>query len=233
MVGETPCLRAVRVLDFLVFGGSEGSTLKLQLLLFLLLFANRSALSQVVPDQQFAPPSAGWSQAHGRRDIAQTFSIGVEGILNHIDLHVNHQSNLAGNMFWDLRQLDGTGAPIESNDAVVVSGAVRVSDLPDYFDQTPYVLDLSAANISVEIGDRFALVVRTDIGNVYWLGHANSGVKYERTLNGRWQVDHFSPARGHSFSSFVRVVPEPTTFGPALLAVVALFGRRRKLMSQQ
>ena len=171
----------------------------------------------IVRDQHLEP-SSGWSRTTSSRDIAQSFPVTIGGFLDRVDIYVNHQASVNGNMFWDIRRLSG-GAPIANDGAALASGSIPIASLPDYFSPTPVQLDVSASNIRVRPGDTLAIVIQGSDGGAYWLSHyaGNPGVKFERFGAGPWEADSFSPERARSFSTYVRIIPEPSGLYLAML----------------
>ena len=100
-------------------------------------------------------------------DNAQTFTVGAGGILTSI--HVFLRNATFGNpgadadLLFDVRKTTGTGAPEESNSAPEVLGSLAVSAfaLPTAA-HAFHIFDLSAFNISVDVGDELAFVLRGD-----------------------------------------------------------------------
>ena len=192
-----------------------------------------SAHAAVVLDQQHNFASAVADSTNGNiSELGQTFTVGVTGTLDHIDVL----------MFRLLDIFDPTGDPrlnLYNTAAGVPTGAALATSLvPEA--QVPVnaagfvTFDLSAAGISVVAGDVLAFGISTlsdpqpyflpndvDTGAVDDYG---TGAAFRRFINPVTAWQPLAPSQDHGFRTFVNAVPEPSAF---VLASIALFGVAR------
>jgi len=203
------------------------------------LIAAENASAAVVLDQQHNVPTSTADSSNGAvSEMAQTFTVGIAGTLDHIDA-----------LMFQL------GAPFLTNGdprlsvynttAGVPSGAplvtVQIPSASVPFNNAAFVtFDVSAANIPVSVGQvlAFGIWTTSDPGPYFWLedidnGGPNSypgGAAFRRTLpNQPWQA--FTPPMDHEFKTFVNAVPEPSTLvlaGMGIVGAACMLRRRRK-----
>lgn len=212
-----------------------------------LLCLPRGATAAVL-DQSYEPPTTepggGLSYGAIRSDVdsAQTFTVGVSGRLDRVDVAIYRQgSNLQEPLRVDVRRTVN-GAPAEADSPVLASFELPPErlpvPLPNPGDPVTFTsLDLSDFDIHVEPGDVLAIVAQSEAidaaGPVYaWRLGPFGGDHYPR--GGFFQRDaeggHFVEGTGvllddAGFRSYV-TVPEPTA--AALLVGLPYLLRRRR-----
>jgi hypothetical protein len=194
--------------------------------------------ASVVLRDQYAPsnPTAGnWTQAVNTRQLGQTFPVTLDGYLDSVEIYVNHQTGVAGNMSWDVRPTSGV-APANSDATILASGSMPISSLPEYWNRTPVRLDVAASQIRVRPGDLFAVTIRVSgSSGAFWLYHDESspGEMFARTGSPTWTVNTFSPTSAYGFATYVLPVPEPTCacLLSLMLAPILVAARRRRKLS--
>lgn len=179
-------------------------------------------------------------------DIAQTFTVGQNGILAQVDiynvyLNLSNGGSTGGNpLLFDIRSTTSAGLPVADNSLVLATLEMPASSVPTGSFQSPMVFDLLSLGINVSVGDVLALVLRSN-DNVFAFGTTNvdvyAGGEYTQrfTPDGVFPVfvaPSFPEGVDLAFRTYVdtTVIPVPAAvwlFGTALIGLVG-FGRRRK-----
>ena len=213
----------------------------------ILFFCGSSSTAQnVVPDQAFTPGNTfSVSAIFDSVDRAQILQPNIAGTLDHIDVHVNRQSNSGSNpaLRWDIREITASGLPSELNNGpeVLASGLIAAFDIPlvTVFDTlnrpAPVEIDLTPFNIAVSPGDNLALVLQAPNFGTSLAWHRsqlNGPTDFVRNPGGAgnfWVVDTFSE-RALGFETFIdttpSVIPEPSSL--VFLAFTASLLRLRR-----
>jgi hypothetical protein len=162
----------------------------------------------VVLDQSCELPSSdntfgmAISESDQHKAIGQTFTVGVDGILDHIELLISEQrADSRGPLAIDIRPANP--APVLSDGAIFFGTSIEMGELPDA-GSTPngwipvYVRD-DTARIHVRAGDQLAIVLRAldagfygifgarklngdfyPYGSAYW--------RHDNNTDGQWQM---------------------------------------------
>jgi hypothetical protein len=189
-----------------------------------LLVSSGAQAASVVLDQSHIPPSNG---AGGNTNIgvAQTFTVGVSGTLDSIDVGMN--VNPGGGTLDILMTSGGVPTSIVLASAPLPAGGASI----------PFVsVDLSSASLSVMAGDVLAFALFEGVNELTMeMGFVDAGTAlysggalYRRaTAGGSWSPNPSFGGVDAIFRTFV-LIPEPST---ALLLGVGLAGlgmRRRR-----
>ena len=158
--------------------------------------------------------------------LAQTFTVGIDGRLDSIDLRLQ----TIGNRTFDIRPTDIFGVPVSDDSAVLFStNLAGTADQP--FD---FSIDVSSANIEVGTGDQLALVLSPTDATTGILRWASSGSNPYADGSGFFRNDitgEFATFfdTDNSFTTFVNTVPEPSAaiLGSVLLGANFIKRRRR------
>jgi K319-like protein len=121
-----------------------------------------AATGDVVVDQEFLAPSPeNGLEVTANQSVAQTFTVGVTGLLSRVDVaqFVHHQGIATGDVIIEVRSTDPEGRPSNADGSIL--GAVRLhpADIPTSFN-TPITIDLGRFGIQVTEGIVLALVAR-------------------------------------------------------------------------
>ena len=217
--------------------------------LFLLMGAT-GAGAQIIQDQSSGGPDGfTFTRCLGCSgsilDIAQTFTVGQDGILAQVDIYnvylnlSNGGSTSGSPLLFDIRGTTPAGLPVADNSLVLATLEMPTSSMPPGSFQPPMVFDLLSFGINVNAGDVLALVLRSN-GNVFAFGtsegNAYAGGQYTQrfTPDGVFP-DFVAPAFPNgtdlSFRTYVdtTLIPVPAAvwlFGTALAGLLG-FSRRR------
>ncbi|MCP5371965.1 MAG: PEP-CTERM sorting domain-containing protein [Hyphomicrobiales bacterium] len=190
--------------------------------------------SATVVDQQFTttgPVDSNTATGVTFAAMAQTFTVGVTGLLAAVELYVLRTGGTTGDLTVDIRGLVSGGAPEPLAANALGSTTLANADVPVRPSTTPYgfapiLIDLTAANIAVTAGQILAIGVSSAAGEFfvfqtdYSNGYAGGGL-WTQSSDGL----AFSPTTSDfSFTTYVNTgtsVPEPGTLG---LLVVGLTG---------
>ena len=193
----------------------------------------------IVQDLYYPGSNGGFEGAFTFLERAQVFPIAVDGYLNHIDVYVNRGSDSAGNLIWDVRQVIN-GEPAESNAFILASGVIPLNQTPLFPDLPGTTLDVSPSMIRVHPSDSLAITLRTDLDGIAWRVNfsGNPGAKFDRMMpnytggTGMWEPNTFFPSRAHGFATYIRTIPEPAAYVPAVsaLTVVSVWRRARRIV---
>jgi hypothetical protein len=204
----------------------------------LMLVVESPLCADVVVDQSNVPTKfTGAAFAFGSpfpQYEAQTFTVGVTGTLDHINLPI-FENGTAGNLFVEIWPTSG-GSPAAGTTSSIVSVQFLHGTLPTDQSTTPYTsVDFSSFQLAVTQGEALAIVLRTDTQGQYgWQFGAptyTGGDPYYQDLAG-WHAwsSTGSPSFDFAFQTYV-ATPEPSSLGlggvGSLLALVVGWGRRR------
>jgi hypothetical protein len=173
--------------------------------------------------------------------LAQSFTVGISGILNSVSFNILKLNGTTGDLTIDIRNMTA-GAPDLSSVSALASTTVSNSDI-DTFGVIPYaysniLADFSSANISVSSGDILAFVLSSPIGEDFgvqtdYLDGYAAGSRFSQNGDGTAWANLASADL--TFSTYVDVnispVPVPAAFwlfGTALIGFVGM-SRRRKV----
>lgn len=186
----------------------------------------------IVTDQSFVPSSSiGSYGIDGSHSRAQTFTVGVGGILSSIDVDVVG-INSSESVLWDLRPTSG-GVPAASNTNTLASGNIMSSALPQG-SFSFYSIDVSSFNIAATPGDVYAIAFRGTSGNTVlsWRvstagGYAGGSFFDGSPSGGNINWSSLSPTDA-GFDTKVLLIPEPAYVGLCGgIAALALAWSRR------
>ena len=204
----------------------------------LLICAAGQVKAGVLLDQSFDGGDQGLTAgATGPFDQAQTFTVGVSGILDRIDVLIEHFhfAGFTGDLLFDIRPTVG-GVPTESNTVVLASGTASPASVPTSFGF--FSFDVRSFDVPVTPGEQLAIVLRSPLGTYSWEGQANSpyrggdiffrnGFDFLTWTSSGAENGSLSNA-AFGFREFVDVpstaVPEPTSLTLFWMAAVGLIG---------
>jgi hypothetical protein len=198
-----------------------------------------TARATVVLDQSYipAPQFTGVTGFDDGDYVAQTFTVGVGGVLDHVDV-LMRQSPGAGNLTLDIRPTSN-GVPVENDALALFVGQINGALIPVFPPNNTFAwvtLDVSSANIIVTPGEQLAITARTAAGQSF--GWAVSGVPvyaggdaYVRPLGFSWELtgEPSNVDYDYGFKTYVNT-PEPSTLGLAVFAGVLLTLSRRRVV---
>lgn len=128
-----------------------------------------------VLDQSFDAPSFLSFGFGGESHLAQTFTVGITGVLRRVDVEIRRDAGIP-DLLFDIRPTIG-GVPVESDAAALANVVIPSASIPTDF--TFVSVDLSSAQIAVSAGDVLAIVLRAPGAggalNYSWQGSAVSG----------------------------------------------------------
>ena len=174
------------------------------------LSANVTATGEQI-DQQYVPPTIngyGIVGAAQRVDTAQTFTVGITGLLSAVDVWVTRHETVSQPLLFDIRRtLGGIPVDVDSGPGILASGAVaaqlvavsrpfdppsgvtsdsRIIDLngPYLAPEALVHVDLRTFGISVSESEVLAIVLRSDDPNEFrgytYAWHGKSPGQYHR-----------------------------------------------------
>lgn len=194
-----------------------------------------ASYGDIILDQQYSFSSSVASSTNGDvSQMGQTFTVGIGGTLDHIDVLMFRLGGIfetTGDPVLSVYNVSG-GLPFGSPLATVSIPEINVP----YNNAAMVSFDLSAAAISLNVGDILAFSVTassgvgpyfllTDQGQPIEYGGGNAIAKFGANP---WQT--IAPNQDHGFQTFVNAIPEPAT-GTLLLLSSLLIGavwRNRK-----
>jgi hypothetical protein len=200
-----------------------------------------SARATVVLDQAVEPSITDPSDIalfNQGSSFAQTFTVGVAGTLDHIDVLTRVSNTSSGNLDFDIRPTVG-GVPVTSDSLVLASGQVSSSLFPVYPPSNTWAwitLDVSSAHVNVIPGEVLTISLTPELlqGAYEWAGTSGDvyagGSSFERVSAGQPFVV-FPPTYlgvDNGFRTYVNT-PEPATFVLAAIGVCALVVHRRRI----
>ena len=168
------------------------------------------------------------------KDLAQTFTVGLTGVLTGVDVYV---MRLVGDadLIVEVRPTVG-GVPVESDVAALASVVIPRASVPLPSDVGFTSVDLTSFRVNVLAGQVLAIVLRTQGQTTYqWEGSAGNkyvgGALFSRSPS--WAVVH--PNFDLGFQTFVQpfAIPTVTEWGLAIMTLLLLTGttvkfRRRR-----
>ena len=188
-----------------------------------------------VLDQAFdarATGNTGGFSITGGQILYQTFTVGVEGTLDSIDLQVYQLSTSpVGDLVVALL---GTSAGVPNPSNILGTANVTGTDLPGFsFTTDAFInVDVSAMNIDVDPGDILAIrLTRSNPSDTFgWVDRDGELPNYAGGTMFRGIDTTVTPAllsdTDAGFRTYVEPIPEPTSL--ALLGLVALLVARRR-----
>lgn len=178
--------------------------------------------AQAVLDQEFDPrPSISLSSGvTDRVDKAQTFAVGISGKLERVEVFLSRCAPQPGGaLLFDVRRVQPSGVPIESNSAVLAALAVPASTVSR--SRGFFSVNLSSLNISVNQGDALAIALRNRPNQAQcfsWWGRGNpgypNGKHYFRNLS--LPVPRWAESGDSDVGFRIYIEPRGTTCGPAV-----------------
>ena len=195
------------------------------------------AFADLILDQSHVPnPNEQSFAIVQNADHAQTFTVGIAGKLARVDIEVERRESTTDPLLFDIRRIAG-GVPTDPNSgsSVLAQVALDASQIPD--DRFAFVsVDVAAFDISVNVADTLAIVLRTDSTNFLaysWHGTRGNGTEYSRGARFQrtpgapnWSVGTLVTDVG--FRTFVTAVPEPSALVMFASSGLILFRRRSR-----
>ena len=195
------------------------------------------ARADYVLDQQYDPTgqadlAAGVSGLPSTQKEAQTFTVGITGELDRVDVYIGRfPSTTDGFLNLEVRATTPTGEPA-ADPSFLALASVPVTSIP-VVDSIGFVaFDVSAAHLQVASGDRLAAVLYSSNGSdiINWVGsatdpYAGGGFYNEQPPGVPWLP---FPGGDLGFRDFVtaRAVPEPASLAMLGTGFVGLLGYR-------
>lgn len=206
--------------------------------IFSLAVLSGSLFAAPIVDQEFDPAGVGASQGlWSLTTDAQTFTVGITGILTGFDLlmHKPSATTSPNDINWGF-QSTTSGLP---DGSVLSSGILALADGPTTTNTNEFVhIDLTAG-FGVTAGDVLAIVLNGTASHpdpvLRWQGGFNTGATYAggealKFRFGAWVPAHTTEAIDWGFRTYVETdIPEPSIIA---LFVAGLFGSgfaRRKI----
>jgi hypothetical protein len=125
-------------------------------------------------DQMLEPnPTNALKGISGTVHHAQTFTVGISGTLDSVDILIS-QFGTPNDLLFDIRDTAG-GVPLESDATTLAAVSVQPTEVPG--SQTWVSVDVSSFNVAVQAGDVLAIVLRTSGAGGYQWG-AEQGNPY-------------------------------------------------------
>ncbi|WP_435021877.1 PEP-CTERM sorting domain-containing protein [Tundrisphaera sp. TA3] len=202
--------------------------------LFLALAASAPGKADFVLDQSNVITSRTFDIAVvSTQSVAQTFTVGVQGILARVDLQIAQSQGTTGDLLFSIRTTAG-GAPNPDEVQSLFQVTIPLSSVP--FDNSgidPFTsIDISSAGIAVTPGQVLALSLsRTGPGTPPWVlwqtsaGSYSGGNIYTRSgTAGAWGIPPELATLDTGFRTYVTTaaVPEPGSL--ALCVTAGLMG---------
>jgi hypothetical protein len=189
-------------------------------------------------DQAFFvdPPSAA-NTVSNTQDLAQTFTVGITGLLDRIDVQVGRDADPTGPLVVQLRKTLPSGFPGDTPADLLAEVTLDESSIPTVTFATTFTqVDLGGQSFPVIAGEVYAIALRsTTTGNsgrrYLWASDSPDqyagGRAYVRGIltGGVYQTGN-PVERG--FRTYVVPIPEPSALTLALGAVAAVACRLRQ-----
>ncbi len=201
--------------------------------IFLLFAFVPSIYGDIILDQQYTFSSSFASSTNGDvSEMGQTFTVGISGTLDHIDVLMFRLGGIfetSGDPVLQLYNVSGglpTGAPL-----VVVS-------IPEFnvpYDNAAMVsFDVSSAAIAVNPGDIFAfsITAASGVGPYFLLSDLGQAIDYgggaaiAQFGANPWQL--IAPDQDHGFRTYVNAIPEPAGAMVCAFTSLSLVTLRRR-----
>jgi hypothetical protein len=199
-------------------------------------------------DQQMVPNPVTSNAEFGSRSFnqqrAQTFTVGIGGLLTEVDVDVERfGSSAAGNLVLEIRDTNpGNGFPVSNGFRLQTSVAANVVPPGPNPNGILTAFDVSPFGLQVNPGDHLAIVLYAQGGSGYdfgWLGAINDpyppGSAFERVVGNHDWFNESTIAQNYDngFRTFVdpSPAPEPSTLVLAGVGALGLLGygwRRRQ-----
>jgi hypothetical protein len=181
-----------------------------------------SILDQKLDPTNDANVFAGLSASLPSQRRAQTFTVGISGMLNEVDVFINQLGATSGNLILQIRSTTA-GVPV-ADPVFLVQETVAASSVPPMTGGF-FAFDVSSANLPVTAGEQLAIVLSASGGSstFNWFGVQGnpypSGSAFEEDPpNHGWVLEQ--PVYDLGFETFV-TVPEP---GSAVIFSLGLLG---------
>lgn len=191
-----------------------------------------------VLDQSYLGPDEGIVNVSTTFSRAQTFQVGVGGVLTRLGLVIVSNNVIEGDeLTIDVRPTDESGAPLLDDGSALGSVVVPATLLPTQLVGVErYEIDFSSLAIGMVAGERLAIVARSNLSQessrqVMWVAHLSDDGGYDAgdawlRGGGGWLLQD-GGGTDLLFETFVEV-PEPAgCTAVALGALLALHRRRR------
>ena len=126
------------------------------------------ALADGTLDQEYDPTTANidlWSPVSSTVHTAQTFTVGISGWLDCVEVYCIGDPGARAELILDVRETRG-GAPIDA-DLPLAQVSIPTSSLPVFWDF--YTVDLSSFRLAVRAGETLAIVLRSEIPETHIL----------------------------------------------------------------
>jgi hypothetical protein len=179
------------------------------------------------------PPAFGGPIRNNFIDIAQTFTVGLAGVLGRVEVAVSRLVDAAAPLNVEIRSTIG-GLPNPLSASVVAEGVLAPADVPNGPQFAFVGVDLLSDNFVVAPGDVLAIVLRSDTlaGGYFWGFTPGDpyGGGHGFFRNHTPGTDPFLVGGGdHFFRTFVAPVAEPVSAALVGLSLVMLaFARLRR-----
>jgi len=210
-----------------------GAAWVMGLMVFVAASAPQAMAVSVLDQQNVFTSSIGDTANAFSQSIGQSFTVGIAGELTQVDVYVTRFGFTTDNLVFRLYSTDGGGMP---NVQLGTDLFRTPADIPTTAEFETF--DVSAFNVSVNVGDVLALVITSTGSTSYILPFSETslyagGQPVRQVMNippDPWQPNP-GVTRDYGFRTFVEPIPEPAAMG--LLGVAGMFaiGRRRDRLS--